>query len=136
MPGRLIATIVVTSMLMLPLHQAFAHGGGLNSEGCHNERATGGYHCHRGRDDDIPWATIAGVAGGVLLLWLVIEAVQDKNDPSIVQFVPHYDERYGHSLAAEIALGGQRHIGFRSTTGMTERHRERAYVGGYWKLRF
>jgi len=26
----------------------FAHGGGLNSEGCHNNRKTGGYHCHRG----------------------------------------------------------------------------------------
>ncbi len=24
-----------------------AHGGGLNRYGCHNERATGGYHCHR-----------------------------------------------------------------------------------------
>lgn len=26
----------------------FAHGGGLNSEGCHNNRKTGDYHCHRG----------------------------------------------------------------------------------------
>jgi hypothetical protein len=26
---------------------AAAHGGGLNSAGCHNERRTGGYHCHR-----------------------------------------------------------------------------------------
>ncbi len=25
----------------------YAHGGGLNSEGCHNEKKTGGYHCHR-----------------------------------------------------------------------------------------
>src|SRR5688500_8944042 len=25
----------------------FAHGGGTNAMGCHNERATGGYHCHR-----------------------------------------------------------------------------------------
>ena len=25
----------------------YAHGGGLNSEGCHNENKTGGYHCHR-----------------------------------------------------------------------------------------
>lgn len=25
-----------------------AHGGGLNSEGCHNNRKTGDYHCHRG----------------------------------------------------------------------------------------
>lgn len=26
---------------------ASAHGGGLNSEGCHNNRKTGDYHCHR-----------------------------------------------------------------------------------------
>ena len=27
---------------------AFAHGGGLNAQGCHNNRKTGDYHCHRG----------------------------------------------------------------------------------------
>ena len=26
-----------------------AHGGGLNSSGCHNDYVHGGYHCHRGR---------------------------------------------------------------------------------------
>jgi hypothetical protein len=26
---------------------AWAHGGGLNAEGCHNNRKTGDYHCHR-----------------------------------------------------------------------------------------
>lgn len=26
---------------------AYAHGGGLNAEGCHNNRKTGDYHCHR-----------------------------------------------------------------------------------------
>ena len=26
---------------------AKAHPGGLNSEGCHNNRKTGDYHCHR-----------------------------------------------------------------------------------------
>lgn len=25
-----------------------AHPGGLNFQGCHNNRRTGGYHCHRG----------------------------------------------------------------------------------------
>ena len=25
----------------------FSHGGGLNSEGCHSNRKTDGYHCHR-----------------------------------------------------------------------------------------
>lgn len=27
--------------------QAHAHPGGLNAEGCHNNRKTGDYHCHR-----------------------------------------------------------------------------------------
>lgn len=26
---------------------ALAHPGGLNAEGCHNNRKTGDYHCHR-----------------------------------------------------------------------------------------
>jgi hypothetical protein len=26
---------------------AHAHSGGLNAEGCHNNRKTGDYHCHR-----------------------------------------------------------------------------------------
>jgi hypothetical protein len=26
---------------------AMSHGGGLNAEGCHNNRKTGDYHCHR-----------------------------------------------------------------------------------------
>ncbi|PDT47661.1 hypothetical protein CO661_12010 [Sinorhizobium fredii] len=25
---------------------AFAHGGGLDQNGCHHNRKTGGYHCH------------------------------------------------------------------------------------------
>lgn len=25
----------------------WAHSGGLNAEGCHNDRKNGGYHCHR-----------------------------------------------------------------------------------------
>ena len=33
---------------LLVVQQVMAHGGGLNSEGCHNNRKTGDYHCHRG----------------------------------------------------------------------------------------
>jgi endonuclease YncB( thermonuclease family) len=39
---RLLALII-----MLP-STAVAHGGGLDSNGCHNNRKLGGYHCHRG----------------------------------------------------------------------------------------
>lgn len=36
-------------LLALPVvaGNAWAHGGGLNKEGCHNDRKNGGYHCHR-----------------------------------------------------------------------------------------
>lgn len=43
-------TLIAASLLVLPsaAPEALAHGGRLNAEGCHNNRATGDYHCHRG----------------------------------------------------------------------------------------
>jgi hypothetical protein len=35
-------------LLMCVASPVLAHGGGLNAEGCHNNRKTGDYHCHRG----------------------------------------------------------------------------------------
>ena len=35
-------------LLLLASSGVAAHGGGLNAEGCHNDRKSGGYHCHRG----------------------------------------------------------------------------------------
>jgi hypothetical protein len=37
---------VVAVSLALSAGPAAAHSGRTNAEGCHNERATGGYHCH------------------------------------------------------------------------------------------
>jgi hypothetical protein len=34
--------------LLAAVQPVSAHSGGLNSEGCHNNRKTGDYHCHRG----------------------------------------------------------------------------------------
>jgi hypothetical protein len=42
-----IATGLVVFLLCATWRTAGAHGGGLNSEGCHNNRKTGDYHCHR-----------------------------------------------------------------------------------------
>lgn len=39
-------TLVLSSSLCFSV--ASAHPGGLNAEGCHNNRKTGEYHCHRG----------------------------------------------------------------------------------------
>lgn len=38
----------------VPSAPASAHPGGLNSEGCHTNRNTGDYHCHRGGGGSAP----------------------------------------------------------------------------------
>lgn len=45
---------VVFLLLLLGASTAFAHGGRTNSEGCHNDRRNGGYHCHGGRQQATP----------------------------------------------------------------------------------
>lgn len=40
--------LLLTCAGLLMASNSHAHGGGLNSEGCHNNRKTGDYHCHRG----------------------------------------------------------------------------------------
>ena len=41
---RLSAAALCAAIAYAPVSEA--HPGGLNSEGCHNNRKTGGYHCH------------------------------------------------------------------------------------------
>lgn len=42
----LLAALLLTGIVLVP-SLALAHGGGLNAEGCHKNRKTGDYHCHR-----------------------------------------------------------------------------------------
>ncbi len=39
---------LATIFCLLISSYAFSHGGGLDKKGCHNNRTTGDYHCHRG----------------------------------------------------------------------------------------
>ena len=48
LPSFFALTVAALLSLNLPSRPAQAHPGGLNAEGCHNNRKTGGYHCHRG----------------------------------------------------------------------------------------
>lgn len=48
-PGANVRILAMVAILagVLPLGGLAAHPGGLNAEGCHNNRKTGDYHCHR-----------------------------------------------------------------------------------------
>lgn len=44
---------LVSTLLLIP-SMLLAHPGGLNGEGCHNNRKTGEYHCHREPSAAVP----------------------------------------------------------------------------------
>ena len=46
LPG-VVALLPGWFLLALPSVEVEAHPGGLNAQGCHNNRKTGDYHCHR-----------------------------------------------------------------------------------------
>ncbi|UOD33575.1 YHYH domain-containing protein [Massilia violaceinigra] len=43
---------MVSALFLLCAADASAHGGGLNAEGCHHNRRTGDYHCHRAQPSE------------------------------------------------------------------------------------
>jgi hypothetical protein len=51
--------------MLLGSAAAPAHSGGLNAEGCHNNRRTGDYHCHRGAPARAVQADEAGASRAV-----------------------------------------------------------------------
>lgn len=44
---RFAALALPTFVMLIAPIPASGHGGGLNAQGCHNDRKNGGYHCHR-----------------------------------------------------------------------------------------
>ena len=44
----------VFSLAILVPGFAYGHGGGLNAAGCHTNRKTGDYHCHRSKRSPCP----------------------------------------------------------------------------------
>jgi hypothetical protein len=53
----------VLLMATVPTVPLMAHGGGLNAHGCHNNRKTGDYHCHRGHSASASQAKVGGAVG-------------------------------------------------------------------------
>jgi hypothetical protein len=46
--ARLLVSLTMVGLLLSTAVSVYPHGGGLDAYGCHNNRKTGGYHCHRG----------------------------------------------------------------------------------------
>lgn len=57
-------TVAAAAIILILPFAVSAHPGGLNSEGCHNNRKTGDYHCHRGGQGRSAPARPQGLMGG------------------------------------------------------------------------
>lgn len=51
MKGWIVPTLAVLAIVP---GQAFAHGGGTDANGCHTNRKTGDYHCHKPKAGGAP----------------------------------------------------------------------------------
>ena len=49
--ARYLSSASIAAVVLLMAALTHAHGGGLNSDGCHNDNVNGGYHCHHGYGD-------------------------------------------------------------------------------------
>jgi hypothetical protein len=56
--------LLVTLVATMPC-SSWAHSGGLNSEGCHNNRKTGEYHCHGSPAPDKANGTVKKSTSGI-----------------------------------------------------------------------
>jgi len=61
---------------------ALAHGGGLNAEGCHNNRKTGDYHCHRAPVAKANAGTVPVQSSGTSTNLIPAPAVQPMPGPT------------------------------------------------------
>jgi endonuclease YncB( thermonuclease family) len=49
--GFIVSLVLGTLITLTTIISAYAHPGGLDRQGCHNDRKRGGYHCHQRRVD-------------------------------------------------------------------------------------
>ena len=124
-----IALSLAICILVLPLREALAHGGGLDSYGCHRETATGGYHCHR-EEDETDWETAGLVVGGLVAVILVLVWLQDDDKSSSLRL----DVSEDGTADVGYSLGASQQIGVRTTAPTDDS--ENAYLGAYWRLAF
>ena len=80
--ATLITTVTATSV--------FAHGGGLNSKGCHNNHSNGTYHCHQNRNTNDK--ELKNLVGAAVIIWglnALISGKQQRQQPVYQQPVQH-----------------------------------------------
>ena len=90
---KFIALLLSIQIVSTPL-AAYGHGGGLNSDGCHNQTSNNTYHCHNGSSSDSSSSSSMsdGDTGNLLLLLLGIILIVKAVDANNFQEEPQANE--------------------------------------------
>jgi len=75
---KIIAALIITAVSTT---SALAHGGGLNSQGCHNNHSNGTYHCHNNYTPSYG-ADVGDVIAGVVVLGLLAGIANEMDKAS------------------------------------------------------
>ena len=104
--STLVTLVLIGTLLSVP---ALPHGGGLNSAGCHNDYVNGGYHCHRGGDEDDGASIDSDVGIAALLVGGVVYFVhkfkKNKKHRESDQSISHLGLVRGTDLPRRNPLG-------------------------------
>lgn len=116
---RLPAIIMALCLLGGASQNSAAHGGGLNSEGCHRETATGGYHCHRGSSSgSSDLKTVGLVLGGLVVVAIIYKWWNKRDSHMLNEIIGSSADEDGASVRLDLDESGNHSAGV------------------YWKLRF
>ena len=127
--------ILALALALLMPQQVLAHGGGLNSAGCHNETATGGYHCHNDDDEDVDWSAVGGAVGILVVLWLLSDLWTDGDQPAFSELsFSSKTSPNGPGFVAEYEIDGLSRLGVGVEPDLTDRSGTVSQF--HWRLAF
>ena len=86
---------IFLTLAVTPLF-AFAHGGGLNAEGCHKQKSTGDYHCHGGNEP------IAVVKKNEVFFNTILAKHLDGTTEKIIDY--YFDDKNGKRVNGQIRV--------------------------------
>ena len=100
--------LFICMSLAFSIQSVDAHGGGLDSSGCHHDRKRGGYHCHR--SSYTSWKHLKEITLGLSLNKLSASSVGNSHVHSFCRLSPFQLLRVEASLPSAVSATGDPYI--------------------------
>ena len=134
--SKLAFILVILGGLLLPQHGALAHGGPLDSDGCHRDPQTLAGHCHSSKEVGESQSGTAILLAGFLVVWLAVELFDHVTaGVAPLKVSPYLGGELEAGVVAEYSLEDMQHFGVRAVT-RTNDSSEDVRASAYWRVGF